>query len=131
LWAFSVFGHGFLINPNVDAVLKQLRKPTENILGDIWGVKIVDVPDEALGINVIYKPKQAQCFLVVFDIDVGQFPQRYSVMLPGPSADGLDVYKWLSDQRGIVNEYAIRHIAADGDYVIEHPWASIEIWTNL
>ena len=81
LYAFSVFGYGFLINFGSQAIRSQYRKPEEEIL-PAWGISQNDaLPDEVLGINVITAPDELRSFMVVFDLRYESNQVRYSVLI--------------------------------------------------
>jgi hypothetical protein len=96
LYAFSVFGYGFLINFGSMAIRSQFRKPEEEIL-PVWGISQNDtLPDESLGINIITTPSELRSFMVVFDLQYESSQVRYSVLIPGPTSPGTDVYHDLA-----------------------------------
>jgi hypothetical protein len=95
LWAFSVFGYGFLINYAMPAIRGQIKHPEETVL-PVWGVfQKDDLPDELLGISVICKPDALRSFLVTFDLYTTLKRRRYCVLLPGPTWPGTDIYEQI------------------------------------
>lgn len=119
LWAFSVFGYGFLINFGLQYIRSQIKNPTENILPN-WGIsQRSDYPDESLGINIITDPKELQSFLVVFDLRTSLRTIRYGVMLPGPSAPGTHIYENLQKLSQVSEHVSIRYkpIPDTGDFL--------------
>jgi hypothetical protein len=101
LWAFSVFGYGYvLLNPHLGFVRFQIQNPKDKKLGT-WELPGVDIPDLALGINVVTEPKELASFLVVFDLSspLGT-TTRHAVMLPGFGEPGTDIYNQIGQRRG-------------------------------
>jgi hypothetical protein len=125
LSAFSFFGYGFLMNPSLLYVRSQIQRSCETILPD-WGILKGEFPDEALGINVINKPKELQSYLVVFDLKTEYRTTRHGVILPGPSFPGSNVYFRLAELRAdganTPVEYGLRGIPKD-DYLTREDFA--------
>ena len=46
-------------------------------------------PDELLGVNIIYNPKELKGLFVVFDLETENKKHRYGVFLPGPDSFGF------------------------------------------
>src|SRR5690606_38557025 len=83
LWAFSVFGYGYIMNPFLNKVRYQLLHPGEDVIPN-WDTLKADYPDEVLGLSMITSPKEIQSFLVVFDVvSTMGTTSRYGVPLPG------------------------------------------------
>ena len=119
LYAFSVFGYGFLINFGSQAVRSQFRKPEENILPS-WGISQDDtLPNEALGINIITTPKELRSFMVVFDLNYAFDTVRYSVLIPGPTLPGTNIYHYLARRTDgqTAIEMKLAPIPSDQDYI--------------
>jgi hypothetical protein len=119
LYAFSVFGYGFLINFGSKAIRSQFRKPEEEIL-PAWGISQNDsFPDKALGINIITAPNELRSFIVIFDLKYESNQVRYSVLIPGPTSPGADIYHYLAAR--IDTQTAIQMelvpIPIDQDYI--------------
>ncbi|PKN93724.1 MAG: hypothetical protein CVU44_07870 [Chloroflexi bacterium HGW-Chloroflexi-6] len=133
LWAFSVFGYGFLVNSSMSVIRGQIKHPMENVLPH-WGIsQRPDFPDQSLGINIINFPRELQSFLVVFDVYTRLRPIRFGVILPGPNLPGLHIYEYLK-ANSASNELPIRFtpIPKSRDY-LENPdscFASSYIWKD-
>ena len=96
LYAFSVFGYGFLLNPNLQIIRKQILNPDERLLQS-WGVfKNLSVPDNAVGVNILYAPKELSAFFIIFDLIHELTTNRYGVLLPGPTSPGSGIYQELT-----------------------------------
>lgn len=91
LYAFSVFGNGFLINPNLRPIQEQIRKPDELILKKPFWINYT-FPDIAEGINLVKSPSHLRCFLIIFTLQSSSSRRQISVMLPGTSSPGFDIY---------------------------------------
>ena len=119
LYAFSVFGYGFLINPGSQAIRSQFRKPEEKIL-PAWGISRNDsLPDKALGINIVTAPDELQSFVVVFDLRYASNRARYSVLIPGPTSPGTDIYHYLAGRTDSQTPITMElfPIPSDRDYI--------------
>jgi hypothetical protein len=133
LLAYSFFGYGFLINFNLMKIRHQIQNPQQRLLPN-WGISTMNCPDEALGINIVTKPKELRSFLVVFELKTSSKASRYGVLLPGPTRPGLGIYSWLSelpeDQRN--SEMSVVNIP-DDDYLRnpELAFASHMFWKEL
>jgi len=132
LYAFSVFGYGFLVSSGSQAVRSQFRQPEEVILPS-WGISLnQSLPDDVVGINIINSPSELRSFMVVFDLHSGSRRMRYSVLLPGPTAPGAKIYEYLSDQepRDSGIPMKLTPIPTDYDYLSEPEaaFAFHEIW---
>src|SRR5258708_23321067 len=100
LWAFSVFGYGFILNTNLEEVRRQILHPEEAIL-EVWDLKSEQLPDVYVGINILTAHHEIRSFLVVFDSVAPQGTQtRYGVLLPGPQEPGQGIYAWLMAHQG-------------------------------
>jgi len=96
LYAFSVFGYGFLINAGSQAVRSQFRNPEDKIL-PAWGISQHDtLPEEVLGINIVTSPAELRSYAVVFDLLYDSNQLRYSVLIPGPTAPSTGIYRYLA-----------------------------------
>ena len=132
LMAFSRFGYGFLMNANLLPVRSQIQRSDKTILPD-WGILPGNLPDEALGVNIIYSPQELQSYLVVFDLRTANSTTRYGVVLPGPSYPGSNIYfelaKLRSAKEPVTVTYSIRGIP-DDSYVSreELAFASHHYW---
>ncbi len=133
LWAFSIFGYGFIINPNLDLIRQQIQNPHENILGSNWGIWEQDFPDNLLGINLIKSPREARAFFLVFECSFEGKSSRYGIVLPGFDEPGQKVYEWLSENQGIPVHYQFNHRfdAADTFDFNQYPLSSWRIWKIL
>ncbi|MFQ5873061.1 MAG: HNH endonuclease [Dehalococcoidia bacterium] len=132
LYAFSVFGYGFLINFGSQAVRSQFKHPEQEILPS-WGISLnQSLPDEMLGINVVKSPSELRSFMVVFDLQSGARRWRYSVLIPGPTLPPSKIYKYLADQdyRGSTIPMKLTPIPLDYDYLgdPEAAFACHELW---
>ena len=134
LWAFSVFGYGFLMNQGVSHIREQIRNPTEEVLPN-WGIsQRDDFPDQSLGVNIITAPKELRAFLVVFDLRTTHRTVRHGVMLPGPGAAGIRLYEHLgqSSKAGEITPISYKPIP-DTDKWLDDPefcFASDYIWRH-
>jgi hypothetical protein len=131
LWAFSVFGYGFLMDHGLAVLRGQLRNPEKQILPH-WGItQRQDIPDEALGINLIIEPPEMRSFFVAFDLVGRARTVRYGVVLPGPSEPGVAVYDHLArTSQDPACAIRMRHIPEDPNFLLDPDlaFASHQIW---
>jgi hypothetical protein len=132
LWAFSLFGYGFLINHGMSVVRTQIKNPSEDILPN-WGIsQREDFPDASLGVNLVTLPKELQSFLVVFDLKTALQKRRYGVLLPGPTLPGTNIYNQLNDQSKVnaVTPITYKPIPNNYDFIKKPDFcfASHDIW---
>jgi hypothetical protein len=130
LYAFSVFGYGFLIETQLAAIRACIKHPEENVL-PTPGIIYLNFPDAFLGVNVVTAPKEAKAFLIVLDLLSDQgMATRVGVILPGPTRPGLNVYHWLSGQVNKEVALQINHHIEDFDFN-EYPLVSHDIWGRI
>jgi hypothetical protein len=118
LWAFSVFGYGFLVNDFLSYVRYQFENPLEEALPHLGISPMNEVPDEYLGVHILTKPRELQSFMIVFDVESALKRFRYGVLLPGPTAPGANIYQALqeSPQEGSIT-FSSRHIPENEDFI--------------
>jgi hypothetical protein len=92
-----IFGLTNVINPSYDLVRKQISQPEKEIIKDIIVFK-KNLPDNLLGVNIIYKPEELRSLFVVFDIVTQTAKWRYGVFLPGPDDYGFIAINQLRNQ---------------------------------
>lgn len=128
LYAFSVLGYSFLMNPNLGVIRGQIRYPDESILPS-WGIiRNEKLPDELVGINAIREPKELRSWLVIFDLKTSKDSKsRWGALLPAPTQPGLSIYQWLSENQGMKFNQQITHFN-DINFP-EKPFASYDIWS--
>ncbi|MBI5929811.1 MAG: hypothetical protein HY862_10910 [Chloroflexi bacterium] len=133
LWAFSVFGYGFIIGPNLKEIRSQIREMSQPVQSPTWSSLEYDIPDKFLGINVIKSPKEALAFFVVFDCKVQGHTSRYGVMLPGFDEPGLDIYQWLAEHERQIFAFEVHPLIGALEILDfnKHPLAAQEIWQML
>ncbi len=92
LYAFQKFGNGFIINPNLSKVREQILNPEKEILPRPFWIKY-NFPAEVLGLNIINKPTDLQCFLVIFELATKSGRRQFAIALPGATKPGLMIYE--------------------------------------
>lgn len=135
LYAFSVFGYGFLISFGSQAIRSQFKQPDQNIL-PFWGIsRNQSLPDSTVGINLIKSPSELRSFLVVFDLNSGLRSLRFSVLLPGPTTPGVNIYQYLSTQEKDEFSIPITLAPIPNDYnYLDDPKAAFafhDIWKSV
>lgn len=65
LLAFEKFGHIFLFNQNLDPIREQILNPKKNIINKPFCINHI-FPDEYLGMNLMTKPTELNCFFKYF-----------------------------------------------------------------
>jgi hypothetical protein len=130
LLAFGTLGYSFLMNPGLRVIRGQILHPQEKIL-PTWGiVRNNDLPDEALGINLVVQPAELQSFLVVYDLVTPQRTRsRVGVFLPGMTKPGLSIYSYLSKQSGTEIIFRTIPIPKDANFV-DDPFLTYEMWNE-
>ncbi len=130
LWAFSVFGYGFLLNPNLAAIRGQIKYPDKDVL-PVLGVTAGAYAELTPGVYIISKPTEFKSFLVAFDLKAPKgLVTRYVAILPGPAAPGLNIYHWLSEHQRTPFDIQIDGISEDIDF-LETPFIVGDIWNNF
>lgn len=134
LIAYSTFGLGFIINPDLQIIRDQIKNPTEKML-NTWGIIRHNFPDSTLGINIIREPKELRAFFVVFDLLSSSNKSRIGVFLPGPGKPGLEIYNYLSgNTKTLKSDIKINAVHIfDDDYLwkLEFPLASNDLWFDI
>lgn len=100
LMLFRLFGYAAIFYPEMMKIRDQIVNPNDEIIPRSWIISNSDliIPDDALGINLITEPLEAQSFLVVFDLVTRQ-RTRQAVILPKSAQPSLQVYDWLLAKR--------------------------------
>jgi len=131
LLAYSTFGFGFLLNFNLQMIRDQIKSPKKKLLKH-WGIISSNFPNENLGVNLIYEPKELKSFLIVFDLKTRNRSIRYGVLLPGPTDPGIEIYNWLMLPENQKVNYCAKKIP-DDDYLKkpELAFASSTYWNLL
>jgi hypothetical protein len=133
LLAYSTFGFGFLINSNLQLIRDQIQSPHKRKL-EHWGIFTTDYSDDMLGINIITKPKELQSFLVVFELKTPIRTTRHGVLLPGSTAPGLNIYKWLSKSYDNQKDEKINAVNIPDGHYLQTPnlaFASHAFWNDI
>lgn len=135
LYAFQRFGYGFLINSSLFKVREQILNPDKNILPKVLWINY-NFPEELIGLNIINKPKELFCFLIIFNIETKSQIKQYAIALPGTSEPHLNIYTNIErllckDEQGGVN-INIVHIE-DKEFVKDEKFAfaSYQYWKKL
>lgn len=92
LIGFQKLGHTFLFNKNLENIRKQIKSPKENFMNHPFWIHF-DFPDEYLGLNMIMKPKELRCFLVIFDLKTDADKYRFAIALPGYNDGDEQIYE--------------------------------------
>lgn len=99
LKAFEILGNGFLINPHLKKVRDQILNPSQEIIPESFAIDL-KTPEEVLGIGIITEPKEFRCFIVVFQLQTKTSKKTFSIVLPGLSAPGINIYENLQKLKG-------------------------------
>jgi hypothetical protein len=132
LLAFSQFGYGFLMNPNLLPVRHQMQEPEEEILPS-WGILKGEFPDRSLGISIVREPIEMRSFLVVFELETDNRRTRHGVVLPGPSNPGTTVYHRVRQMQRHPGGTEVEHklqVVSGADYLTDSrlAFASHAMW---
>jgi hypothetical protein len=135
LYAFQKLGHGFLINSSLCKVREQILNPEKDILPKVFWIKY-DFPQNAIGLNIINKPEEFKCFLIVFNLSTKSSTKQFAIALPGTSSPHLDIYKNIElilcqNKEGSAH-LNLEHLF-DKEYATQKKWAfaSHQLWKNL
>jgi hypothetical protein len=134
LWAFSVFGYGFLANPYLREIQRQIDEP-DTPGPAIVAVSEIDANIEGIvGLSVVIAPAPLQSFMIAFDLVTSLTRYRYAVLLPGPSSPGDGIYANLSSATLPLqpNDLSIIPVPED-DALIDDPKLAIAsqyIWSE-
>ena len=126
LLAFATLGNGFLINGGLFKVREQIMNPDKNILPEIFWINR-EFNEETEGVNIVTFPKELRCFLVVFRLTTPSQSRQFAVILPGPSAPGLDVYDFINAERQTDTPGFMEHIPKQ-DYLRHKDSAFVSHW---
>jgi hypothetical protein len=135
LYAFQKFGHGFLINPSLYKIREQILNPEKDILPKVFWIKY-DFPKNAVGLNIISKPEELKCFLIVFNLSTKSSTKQFAIALPGTSKPHLEIYNNIEsilcrNKEGFAHLH-LEHLF-DKEYATERKWAfaSHHLWKKL
>lgn len=135
LLAFQQFGYGFILNPHLYKVREQILNPDKDILPKVFWLKY-DFPQQALGINIINRPAELVCFLVIFNLITPSQQRQYAIALPGPNRSGNQIYENIErilcqDGAGFT-QMNLEHLTTK-DYTKEQAMAfdTIRYWNSL
>ncbi|KAB1157967.1 HNH endonuclease [Flavobacterium luteum] len=92
LIGFQKLGHTFLFNKNLENIRKQIKSPEEHFMNHPFWIHF-NFPDEYLGLNMIMKPKELRCFLVIFDLKTDADKYRFAIALPGYNEGDEQIYE--------------------------------------
>ncbi len=125
LTAFQYLGYGFLIN------LGRLRHQFNNPDEDIFPIRSVIFPFEApsdfVGVNIVSKPPEMKCYLIVFDVQAENgLLRRAGVMLPGPNVEDYAMFMNLEKFSG--TSITIKHFDIEFDDKLETPGLAHTLW---
>ncbi len=131
LMAFSTFGNGFLLNSNLEKIREQIAQPEKNILKG-FGILPFDFSSIETGLYVVVEPKELWCFLAIFRLNEHC---TCNVVLPGPSAPGIDIYHYLKTH-DVANDKIIKFMirkCPERDYLADESmkFESAKIWDAL
>jgi hypothetical protein len=133
LLAFSILGNAFLINGPLYKVREQILNPEKKLLRNVFWINN-DYPDSMIGINLVKKPKELRCFLIVLYLSTKSKRRQFAIALPGPSVPGIKIYENIenilcSGSGESTIDLEIEHI--DDDNFVSEPdkaWASLWYW---
>jgi hypothetical protein len=97
LLAFANLGNGFLINSGLYKVREQILYPDKVVLPNPFWLKY-EFPKELEGVNIVARPRELQCFLIVFRVKTNSRSRQFAIVLPGPSNPGINVYDFIKDE---------------------------------
>lgn len=135
LYAISLLGYGFLVNENLSLIREQIKNSHEKLLPHYGIFKDVQVPNDAIGVNLILKPYALRSFFVVFDLETELRKVRYGVVLPGPTAPGLSVYDFLNyhnkNSTALSERFTFIHIADENVLAREDlVLLALDVWNS-
>lgn len=94
LLAFQHLGNSFLVNPGLYKVRQQIQNPDKEILPKVFWIKY-EFPENLVGLNIVNKPKELLCFLVIFNLATKNKSRQFAIALPGFSVPGVNIYNNL------------------------------------
>lgn len=136
LLAFAKFGYGFIINGNLYKIREQILNPKKEILRHTFWLRY-DFPDNYIGTNIIFQPKEMISFLVVFKLKTKSFNRNFGIVLPGPNPPGLNVYDFINDKLcvgdGTKQCDFLMQPFSNKSFVLQerYAFASHELWQNI
>jgi hypothetical protein len=133
LLAFYYMGYGFLTNPHLRQVRHQLQHPEEGIFPHNavqWFLE-QEVPDNLLGVSIIYEPAAWKSYLIVFDVQRKcSIPYRVGVMLPGPNPRDYEFFEYMKTAETKMSGTQLHHYEISFEDKLKYPFLGRAIWNN-
>ncbi len=92
LLGFEKYGHIFLFNQNLDKVREQILNPEMDIITDPFWINY-EFPEMYVGVNIITKPLELNCFLNTFILKTKSRNTQISIALPGYNKEDSIIYE--------------------------------------
>lgn len=97
LLAYEKLGHLYLFNKNSEIIREQIKFPEKELIKNPFWIHY-KFPDHILGVNIITKPRELRCILVVFDLKTKSDNYRISICLPGFSLGDEKIYENINEK---------------------------------
>jgi hypothetical protein len=92
LLGFEKYGHIFLFNQNLDKIREQILNPEKEIITDPFWVNY-EFPEMYLGVNILNKPTELNCFLNTFLLKTKSRNGQISIAFPGYNKEDSKIYE--------------------------------------
>ncbi len=94
---FTVFGYGYFFNKSSQIIREQIYNPDKDLIPD-FGIPLINIPNYSEpGIFLVKKPNELKSYLVVFDLILSGGRKTYSVLIPGPKQENIDIYSAIRE----------------------------------
>lgn len=96
LWGFSEYGYAFIVNPNFEPLIDQIKNPKKNIFFEKQ-VLIGEFQKAWEGINVVIEPEEMTSYAFMMNLNAYGVTDKICVLLPGGDENGLKRLESLRD----------------------------------
>jgi hypothetical protein len=94
LLGYEKYGHVFLFNQNFDIIREQILNPEKEIITEPFWINY-EFPEMYLGVNILNKPIELNCFLSTFTLQTNSMNTQISIALPGYNREDLKIYEQI------------------------------------
>lgn len=98
---FHFFGYGYFFQPSIEIIQKQLFSPNQDILPKFGIPSFHSLSGGDTGIYFIKSPLNLCAYIVVFDVFISNRRSTYSVLIPGPYSECIEMYSKLEESQEI------------------------------
>ncbi|WP_341220193.1 hypothetical protein [Polaribacter atrinae] len=92
LLGFEKYGHIFLFNQNFDKIREQILNPEKEIITEPFWINY-EFPEMYLGVNILNKPTELNCFLNTFVLKTKSRNGQISIAFPSYNKEDSEIYE--------------------------------------